>query len=32
VLEVLRALGYRKVAAPTALPGYASSPALPPKG
>ena len=31
VLEVLRALGYRKVAAPTALPGYASS-LSPPKG
>jgi len=30
VLEVLRALGYRKVAEPTALPGLA--PALPPKG
>src|SRR5262249_17395611 len=30
VLEVLRALGYRKVAEPTALPGF--SPALPPKG
>jgi hypothetical protein len=25
VLEVLRALGYRKVADPTALPGYAAS-------
>ncbi len=32
VLEVLRALGYRKVAAPTALPGYAESASLPPKG
>jgi hypothetical protein len=31
VLEVLRALGYRKVAAPTALPGYAAS-LTPPKG
>jgi len=30
VLEVLRALGYRKVAEPTALPGL--SPSLPPKG
>ncbi len=30
VLEVLRALGYRKVAEPTALPGL--SPPLPPKG
>src|SRR5579871_264492 len=30
VLEVLRALGYRKVAEPTALPGL--QPALPPKG
>ena len=29
VLEVLRALGYRKVAEPTAMPGYAASvPAL----
>jgi hypothetical protein len=32
VLEVLRALGYRKVAEPTALPGYAESVAVPPKG
>lgn len=31
VLEVLRALGYRKVAEPTALPGYSAS-KLPPKG
>jgi hypothetical protein len=31
VLEVLRALGYRKVAQATALPGYAASLA-PPKG
>lgn len=30
VLEVLHALGYRKVAEPTALPGL--SPSLPPKG
>src|SRR5437899_5507872 len=30
VLEVLRALGYRKVAEPTALPGL--SPPVPPKG
>ena len=30
VLEVLRALGYRKVAQPTALPGL--SPPVPPKG
>lgn len=30
VLEVLRALGYRKVAEPTALPGLA--PTVPPKG
>jgi hypothetical protein len=30
VLEVLRALGYRKVAAPTALPGLA--PSVPAKG
>ena len=30
VLEVLRALGYRKVEKPTALPGYAES--LPQKG
>src|SRR5579859_7889538 len=29
VLEVLRALGYRKVAEPTPLPGYAASAALP---
>src|SRR5215475_7080171 len=32
VLEVLRALGYRKVAEPTALPGYAESLTVPPKG
>jgi hypothetical protein len=32
VLEVLRALGYRRVAEPTALPGYAASMAVPPKG
>jgi hypothetical protein len=32
VLEVLRALGYRRVAEPTALPGYAEAAALPPKG
>jgi hypothetical protein len=32
VLEVLRALGYRKVAEPTALPGYEESVAVPPKG
>jgi hypothetical protein len=32
VLEVLRALGYRKVAEPTPLPGYQASAALPPKG
>ena len=34
VLEVLRALGYRKVAQPTALPGLspANPPAPPPKG
>jgi hypothetical protein len=34
VLEVLRALGYRKVAEPTALPGLPSTatPAVPPKG
>jgi hypothetical protein len=32
VLEVLRALGYRKVAEPTALPGYAESVSVPPKG
>src|SRR5216684_1241537 len=31
VLEVLRALGYRRVEKPTALPGYASS-LVPPKG
>jgi hypothetical protein len=31
VLEVLRALGYRRVAEPTALPGYASS-VMPLKG
>lgn len=31
VLEVLRALGYRKVAEPTALPGLSPA-ALPPKG
>ena len=31
VLEVLRALGYRKVAEPEPLPGYAAS-AAPPKG
>src|SRR5262245_15568972 len=31
VLEVLRALGYRKVADATALPGYAAS-LVPPKG
>jgi hypothetical protein len=31
VLEVLAALGYRKVAAPTSLPGLSSS-APPPKG
>jgi hypothetical protein len=31
VLEVLRALGYRKVAEPTALPGYEAS-LTPPKG
>ena len=31
VLEVLRALGYRKVAEPTALPGLQPT-ALPPKG
>ena len=31
VLEVLRALGYRKVAEPTALPGYAAG-LVPPKG
>ena len=32
VLEVLRALGYRKVAEATALPGYAASAEVPPKG
>ena len=32
VLEVLRALGYRRVAEPTALPGFAEHAALPPKG
>jgi hypothetical protein len=34
VLEVLRALGYRKVAEPTALPGLSASAAagVPPKG
>src|SRR5438552_3564601 len=32
VLEVLRALGYRKVADPTPLPGYEAGAALPPKG
>lgn len=32
VLEVLRALGYRKVAEPTPLPGYETDTALPPKG
>ena len=32
VLEVLRALGYRKVAEATALPGYAASVEVPPKG
>jgi hypothetical protein len=31
VLDVLRALGYRKVAEPTPLPGYAAS-LVPPKG
>ena len=31
VLEVLRALGYRKVAEATSLPGYAST-VVPPKG
>src|SRR5438094_2283003 len=31
VLEVLRALGYRKVAEPTALPGLSPAP-IPPKG
>jgi hypothetical protein len=32
VLEVLRALGYRKVAEPTALPGNTRPIDLPPKG
>ncbi len=32
VLEVLRALGYRKVAEPTALPGNTRPVDLPPKG
>ncbi len=32
VLEVLRALGYRRVAEPTALPGYAEAASVPPKG
>ena len=32
VLEVLRALGYRKVADPTPLPGYEAGAAVPPKG
>jgi hypothetical protein len=32
VLEVLRALGYRKVAEPTALPGNTRSIDVPPKG
>jgi len=32
VLEVMRALGYRKVAEATALPGYAASAEVPPKG
>jgi hypothetical protein len=32
VLEVLRALGYRKVAEPTALPGFAETASLPQKG
>jgi hypothetical protein len=32
VLEVLRALGYRRVAEPTALPGFAEAASLPPKG
>lgn len=32
VLEVLRALGYRKVADPAPLPGYQAAAALPPKG
>jgi hypothetical protein len=32
VLEVLRALGYRKVAEPTALPGLQPAQPVPPKG
>jgi hypothetical protein len=32
VLEVLRALGYRRVAEPTALPGNTRSFEVPPKG
>ena len=32
VLEVLRALGYRKVADPSPLPGYQAAVGLPPKG
>jgi hypothetical protein len=32
VLEVLRALGYRKVAEPTALPGLHPDNGVPPKG
>lgn len=32
VLEVLRALGYRKVAEPTALPGAQAANSVPPKG
>jgi hypothetical protein len=32
VLEVLRALGYRRVAEPTSLPGFAANAAPPPKG
>lgn len=32
VLEVLRALGYRKVADPEPLPGYQASMTTPPKG
>jgi hypothetical protein len=32
VLEVLRALGYRRVAEPTALPGAQAANAVPPKG
>ncbi len=32
VLEVLRALGYRRVAEPTALPGFVEAASLPPKG